>query len=584
MVTLGINAYHGDASACLLIDGKLVSASEEERFRRIKHWAGLPSEAIKSCLQDSGLSLEDVDYIAINRDPKANLVRKIIYGIMKRANFDILLDRLKNASKVNSILSEICTACNVNPINVRAKIIFVEHHLAHLGSSFLVSPFASAAVVSVDGFGDFASTMWGEAHENKISVKDRIHYPHSLGLFYLAITQYLGFMNYGDEYKVMGLAPYGKPIFQKEMRQMVRLLSKGRFELNLSFFSHHDKGVVMQWEHGEPVIDRVFTKSLEVLLGPARKKEEPLLEKHWDIAASAQAMYEEAFFHLLNYVQTKTGQTTLALAGGCAMNSVANGKIFECTNFRNLYIQSAAGDAGGAIGAAFVLQHQIHNEPRKFVMEHAYWGPKFTNQEIESLLKQRQAELENERCSISLIENEKALTSKIAQKISEGLVIGWFQGRMEWGPRALGNRSILGDPRRSDMKDILNLKIKKRESFRPFAPSILREQVSDWFETDCDVPFMLQVFQIRQDKQKLIPAVTHVNGSGRLQTVRQDQNQRYYQLIESFYEQTGVPILLNTSFNENEPVVCRPEEALNCFLRTKMDILVMNDYVIERVA
>ena len=339
----------------------------------------------------------------------------------------------------------------------------------------------------------------------------------------------------------------------------------------------------MVWENGEPTIGRVFSGALESLFGSARTKDQPLEALHWNIAASAQAMYEEAFFHILEHVHAKTDLDTLALAGGCAMNSVANGKILERSKFKEVYVQSAAGDAGGAIGAAFAIWNQELGKPRSFEMLHAYWGPEFSDAEVAALLEERKTDLTIQRCAIARIDDEVELCRLTAQAISEGKVIGWFQGRMEWGPRALGNRSILGDPRRADMKDILNVKIKRRESFRPFAPSILREHVKDWFETDYDVPFMLQVFQILEARRSEIPAVTHVNGSGRLQTVTEAQNARYYRLIKTFGEMTGVPILLNTSFNENEPVVCRPEEALDCFLRTKMDVLVLGDFMIERV-
>jgi len=581
---LGLNAFHGDSSACLVIDGKLIAAAEEERFRRIKHWAGLPTEAIGYCLNAGGIAITEVDRIAINRNPSANAMRKALFTFARKPSLIMIADRLRNAAKVHNVRDDIALSLGVSPNTIHARIDNIEHHLAHLASAFFVSPFGEAAVASVDGFGDFASVMWGIGRDKCIETVDRTYFPHSLGLFYLAVTQYLGFPNYGDEYKVMGLAPYGQPTEIEKMRKIVHLLPEGRFELDLAYFLHHSEGVAMVWENGEPKIGTVFSGALEELLGPARGKGQPLREHHWNIAASAQAMYEEAFFHILNHIQQKTSLFALALAGGCAMNSVANGKILQATGFKDLYVQSAAGDAGGAIGAAFTVWHQELDQPRSFKMEHAYWGPEFSSDEISVLLKKRSEDLEAQSCTISYTPDLLKLCRYTASAIAEGKVIGWFQGRMEWGPRALGNRSILGDPRRADMKDILNLKIKRRESFRPFAPSILREHVKDWFETDYDVPFMLQVFQILKARRSEIPAVTHVNGSGRLQTVTETQNARYYRLIKIFGEITGVPILLNTSFNENEPVVCRPEEALDCFLRTKMDVLVMGDFLIEREA
>jgi carbamoyltransferase len=582
MIILGLNAFHGDSSACLIIDGKLVAAAEEERFRRIKHWAGLPTEAIRYCLDAGGIAITEVDRIAINRNPGANAMRKALFAFARKPSLGAITDRLRNAAKVHNVRDDIASSLSVSPNTIHARIHNVEHHLAHLASAFFVSPFSEAAVVSVDGFGDFASVMWGTGRDKRIETVDRTYFPHSLGLFYLAVTQYLGFPNYGDEYKVMGLAPYGQPTEIEKMRKVVRLLPEGRFELDLAYFLHHSEGVSMVWENGGPTIGKVFSPALEELLGPARSRQQRLEAHHWNIAASAQAMYEEAFFHILNHVQRKTSLPALALAGGCAMNSVANGKILQATGFRDIYVQSAAGDAGGAIGAAFAVWHQELDQPRSFEMEHAYWGPEFSSDEISALLKRRSEDLEGQSCTVSHVPDVSKLCSHTASAIAEGKVIGWFQGRMEWGPRALGNRSILGDPRRADMKDILNLKIKRRESFRPFAPSILRERVKDWFETDYDVPFMLQVFQIHEARRSEIPAVTHVNGSGRLQTVTEAQNARYYRLIKTFGEMTGVPILLNTSFNENEPVVCRPEEALDCFLRTKMDVLVLGDFVVER--
>ena len=583
-IILGINAYHGDASACLLKNGVLVAAVEEERFRRIKHWAGFPTEAIRYCLEEGGVSIDKVDHIALNRNPSANLLKKALFAFTKRPSLLAVTDRLRNAGKVKGVAESLSSGLGVPIDSIKGKIHHVEHHLAHLASSFFVSPFNKSAVVSVDGFGDFVSTMWGTGEGTSISIDNKIHFPHSLGLFYLAITQYLGFFNYGDEYKVMGLAPYGEPTELMNMRKLVQLLPEGGFELNLDYFQHHSEGVSMIWEDGEPKIGPVFTNELISLLGPLRSKDEALTKRHWNIAASAQAMYEEAFFHLLSHVAKYSGETSLALAGGCAMNSVANGKIFQNTPFKQVYIQSAAGDSGGCIGAAYTVWHQELKEPRGFQMQHSYWGPSFDSKQIEQLLKENSKELQDANCSVEFFLEEEKLCQQTALAIEEGKVIGWFQGRMEWGPRALGNRSILGDPRRADMKDILNLKIKRRESFRPFAPSILREQVKEWFEIDCDVPFMLQVFQILQERRHEIPAVTHVNGSGRLQTLTEEQNPRYYRLIKAFADLTGVPILLNTSFNENEPVVCKPEEALSCFLRTKMDVIVLGDHLIKRNA
>ena len=580
MIVLGINAYHGDSSACLVKDGVLVAAVEEERFRRIKHWAGFPSESIRYCLAEAGVDLAAVEQAAINSDPGANFWRKAWFTATHRPDPRLILNRLANRRRRLSI--EDLLQKEFPQQHFAGHVHRIEHHLAHLASAFLVAPFDEALAVSVDGFGDFASAAWGIGRGTRINVEGKVYFPHSLGIFYQAMTQYLGFPHYGDEYKVMGLAPYGEPRYLDQMRRIVKLQDDGTFRLDLSYFRHHSEKVEYAWDNGSPVVGRLYTRALEDLLGPARAGEEPLAQKHKDLARSVQAMYEEAFFHLLNSLHARHGIDSLALAGGCAMNSVANGKIYRHTPIRRVYIQSAAGDAGGAIGAAMALWHQLQAGQRGPAMNHAYWGPQYSDDQIGAILDAGKEAISNRGCRISRIADEGELCRAAATAVAAGKVVGWFQGRMEWGPRALGNRSILGDPRRADMKDILNLKIKRRESFRPFAPSILREAVPTWFETDDDVPFMMEVFQIRQEKRAQVPAVTHVDGSGRLQTVHRDTNPRYYRLIEAFAEQTGVPMVLNTSFNENEPVVCRPEEALDCFLRTRMDMLVLGDWMIVR--
>jgi carbamoyltransferase len=580
-IILGVNAYHGDSSACLLVDGRLVAAAEEERFRRIKHWAGFPSESIRYCLDEADITLADVDVVAINSDPKANLMKKIGFTLKKRPEFGLIMDRLKNQKERRSIKGELAASFPDQAFNGQIK--HVEHHMAHLSSAFHVSPYDEAVVVSVDGFGDFASASWGVGRGTEIAIDDKVYFPYSLGTFYQALTQFIGFPNYGDEYKVMGLAPYGKPEYMDEMRQIVLLQDDGSFKLNMDYFIYHKEKIDYEWESGSPSVGRLFSDKMSELFGPERQKGAALTQKHMDIAHSVQAMYEEAFFHLLNTTYERHKVESLCIAGGCGMNSVANGKIRRKTKFKNVYIQSAAGDAGGAIGAAFstFFKHNA-NAKREFEMDHACWGPSFTNDQISKVLKNYNNQLTNDHFIVELVDDLQMLVNRTAKGISEGKVIGWFQGRMEWGPRALGNRSILGDPRRIDMKDILNRKIKRRESFRPFAPSILRDCVSDWFEEDDDVPFMMKVFQVKSDKRNDIPAVTHVDGSGRLQTVCEKTNPRYHALISQFYSITGVPIVLNTSFNENEPVVCRPEEALDCFLRTRMDVLVLGDWLVTR--
>src|SRR5258708_1688377 len=513
MIILGINAHHADAAAAIVVDGRLIAAAEEERFRRLKHWAGFPSAAFRYCLDEARVDLEGVDHIAVNRDPNARLVQRAAFLIARRPSLGAIKRRLVNRARIRDIRGEIVEAFHLS--SLKPKVHNVEHHRAHLASAFFVGPFRDAAVLSVDGFGDFVSSMWGSGSDNSIRVDGEIGFPHSLGIFYTAMTQYLGFPHYGDEYKVMGLAPYGQPSMLEEMRDIVHVKSGG-FALNLDYFTHHTIGLDMVWQGGEPVIGPVYSQHLVERLGPARAADDPIEQRHKDLAASMQAMYEEAFFAIANALYEKTQNPRLCLAGGCAYNSVANGLIFERTKFRDLYIQAAAGDAGGAIGAAYWVWNQELGRDRAFIMDHAYLGPEYSDDEIDAAVDARRADVTAADCTIERVQDEGELCRRTAASIAGGNVVGWFQGRLEWGPRALGNRSIVCDPRRADMKNILNLKIKRRESFRPFAPSILREAVGEWFETDYDVPFMLQVYQIREERRAPTPAVPHVKHPGPL--------------------------------------------------------------------
>ncbi len=492
-------------------------------------------------------------------------------------------NRLRAQSAFAAIEDAIAEALEGNDHH-QIEIHRVEHHRAHLASAFFVSPFDEAALFSVDGLGDFASTMWGVGRGNRIEALGAVAFPDSLGLAYTALTQYLGFPKYGDEYKVMGLASYGEPEYLDLMREMIRTPTRGGIDFRLSraYFTHHRDGVKTSWEAGEPTVGPLYSDRMIGRLGPARAPDDPLDVRHQNIAASMQARLDEVILQCLRNLQQQTGLRKLCLAGGVAFNCVTNGKIVEQTGFDEIYIQSAAGDAGLAIGAAMYVWHQTLGHSRSFVMEHSYWGPEFSENEIGSALHQRGGELEAAGCHICTVPQEDALCRLTAAEIAKGRVVGWFQGRMEWGPRALGNRSILCDPRRVEMRDILNLKIKRREAFRPFAPSILEEAAGDFFIQSQASPFMLMAHSVRPEKRCQIPATTHVDGSGRLQTVNERQNPRFYKLIREFARLTRVPVLLNTSFNENEPIVCRPEEALECFLRTKMDLLVMGNFMIRR--
>jgi carbamoyltransferase len=584
---LGLSAYHADASAAAVVDGRFVAGVEEERFRRIKHWAGFPEQATRFCLEEMEGDLASVTALAVARQPRAYLGRKAWLALTHPRSLRRALGRARNLRQVASLEERIAEAFG----GPAPKLHPVEHHLAHVASAFYCSPFEEAMCLTVDGFGDFVSTMMAVGRGGSIDVLERVHFPHSLGLFYTAVTQYLGFPGFGDEYKVMGLAAYGEPSFADRLGRIVPARPGdpgGTFALDLRYFRHLSEGVDMTWEDGAPELGRVYTPALEELLGPARKPGEELAQRHKDLAASLQKVYEDRFFALVRALGKRTGMKKLALAGGCAMNSLANGRLFERTEVEEVFIQSAAGDAGTSLGAALYVHHAVLGAPRNgFVMEHSYWGPRYGEAEIRRAVAAALPGSEGEdglwgEIRVETVPDEDRLAEETAAAIARGDVVGWYQGRSEWGPRALGNRSILADPRRGDMKDVLNLKIKRRESFRPFAPSVLAERTGEWFTIDYPDPFMIKVYPIRPEKRPRVPAVTHVDGTGRLQTVSQGANPRYWKLISAFERETGVPMVLNTSFNENEPIVNTPAEALDCFLRTRMDRLVMGDVVLSR--
>jgi carbamoyltransferase len=576
MYILGINAFHGDAAAAIVRDGTLIAAAEEERFNRFKHAAGFPTQAIRYCLQIAGIDVEDLDHVGISRDPSAHLHKKILFAATRITKLaSQAKDRLGNAAKVRDVKDELARVFGVSKKQLHARFHNVEHHRAHLASCFFVSPFVNSALLSIDGFGDFISTMWATGQGNSIDVLGQVEYPHSTGIVYTATTQFLGFPHYGDEGKVMGLAPYGEPRFINEFREIIRTEENGQFRLNLDYFRHHAEGVEMTWDEGSPVIGRVFSDEFAHLFGPPRAPGAALSDRERDIAASLQLRLEEVGFHILNHLHERTGLTDLGLAGGVAYNSVMNGKILLNTPFKRVFVQPAAGDSGTALGVCYQIYNGVLKCERGEVMTGAYTGPQFTGEEIKKSLSESELPFE--------YYSDEELTKRAAQDIAAGLVVGWFQGRMEFGPRALGNRSIVVDPRRAEMKDILNDRIKKREPFRPFAPSILEERVGDYFEQTHPAPTMLMVYQIKPERRGEIPAVTHVDGSGRLQTVSRAVNERYYQLISAFAALTGVPVVLNTSFNENEPIVCTPQHAIECFRKTKMDVLYLGNYVVRRL-
>lgn len=576
MYILGINAYHADSSAAIFKDGIMIAATEEERFRRVKHWAGFPSQAIEFCLREAGITIDQIDHIAIGRDPKAKFWKKVKFALTHPAvGLSTIFGRLKNARQVSSLEEEFLKIFpSADKEKLKSKIHQVEHHRSHLASAFFASPFDEAALISIDGSGDFTTTMIGIGKGNNIEVLDSVDFPHSVGIFYTAFTQYLGFPYYGDEYKVMGLAPYGEAKYVDKVKKVIHFTPDGLFRLNLEYFNATKSGVISYGDDHIPNVATLFSNKMEQEFGPARKKGEELSQYHKDLAASVQRCTEQLISHMLESLHKRTGLTNVCIAGGVAQNSVANGKITRNTSFKNVYIPSAGHDAGISMGAALYVNNQILNQERKPVILNAYTGSRFTNEEIEQYLQ-------NRNITYRRLPDEEVY-QEVTRQLIDGGVVGWFSGRAEFGPRALGGRSILADPRRNDVKEILNLKIKRRESFRPFAPSILKEYADEYFEVNDVVPFMEKVFPIRKEKHEIIPAVTHVDGSGRLQTVDKNVSERYYRLIDTFRQKTGVPILVNTSFNENEPIVNSPEDALECYLRTKMDMLVLENCVISR--
>jgi carbamoyltransferase len=580
MHILGINAYHGNSSAAIVSDGLLIAAVEEERFNRVKYAAGFPAAAIRYCLDAAGITLAEVDHIAIPRNPWARLGTKLLYAL-KMPSF--ARERARVLGRFVGIPQALARAFDIAPEKMRAQYHRVEHHQAHLASTFFVSPFDQAALLSADGLGDFASTMWGTGRGNRMHIDGAIAFPHSLGMYYTAVSQYLGFRKFGDEYKVMGLAAYGEPAYLDEFRKIVCTNGGAGFRLGLDYFQHHRTGPEMSWSDAgkTPELGAMFSNYMVKRLGTARDPAAPVEKAHRDGAASLQARLEEVLFEMLRGLHARTKQKAVCLAGGVAFNCVANGKIFEETPFEEIFVQPAAGDAGLAVGAAYFVYHQILGRPRSFVMENAYWGPGFTPDQIRSAISS--SRLRSEGMEIAGLPQE-AIAKEAAKEIAAGKILGWFQGRAEWGPRALGNRSIVADPRRTDMKDILNARIKHREMFRPFAPSILAEATGEYFERSYPSPFMTQAYSVRPEKRGVIPAPTHVDGTGRLQTVTKEANPRYWGLIREFGDLTGVPVVLNTSFNDNEPIVCRPEEAIDCFLRTKMDVLVLDNMIVRKPA
>ena len=571
---IGINFLHSDSSACIFKNGELLAAVEEERFTREKHTSLFPYKSIKFCLNVAKIDFSEVSRITINTNPLSSIKKKILFVIMNPRRLSLAYNSLKNIKKKISLKNLIKKVDNINLF--KGPIEYIDHHESHIASSLYFSNFDETVNLSIDGFGDFVSCAWGKFKNGNNDIDKKIYFPHSLGIFYQSITQYLGFKNYGEEYKVMGLSSYGKPNFIKQISKLIYDTEDG-FKLNLDYFIHHNEKIIFSNENGKINYKNLYSKKLYDLLGDERRVEEPIMQRHMDIAKSVQTVYENILFSLLNKLYQKYKIKNLTLSGGCAMNSVANGKIIENTPFQNIYVSPNPGDAGGSVGSACVSIVKSNKLVKK-INNYAYLGSSYKNASISEIIQKKKL---NKKYLVNYFDDEKILDVS-SDLLIKTKIIGWFQGRMEWGPRALGNRSILADARNPRIKEIINKKIKRRESFRPFAPSILNEYREEWFNIDKEIPFMSEVYSIVEEKRKLIPGVTHIDGTGRLQTVTIESNKFYYSLISSFYKKTGVPLILNTSFNENEPIVNTPEEAINCFERTEMDALIIENWIISR--
>lgn len=561
MYILGLSCYYHDSAAALVKDGELIAAAEEERFSRKKHDSGFPELAIQYCLKEAGISIQEVDHIGFYEKPMIKFDRILMSALatwpLSYKSFYKAMPRWLS-SRLH-IKKEIQTKLQIDK-----PIIFGEHHLSHASAAFHVSPFDEAIILTLDGVGEWATTMYGYGKGTDIKIEKEIRFPHSLGLLYSAITSYLGFEVNDAEWKVMGLAPYGKPNYVEQFKKVIDVKEDGSFRLDMNYFTH-------DWS-----TSRMFNKRFEKLFGrPMREKEAELEDFHRDVAHSGQKIVEETIVKIAQALYDKYKYPNLCIAGGVGLNSVANWKILKDTPIKNIFIQPAAGDDGSAIGMAFFIYHSLLNQPRRFVMNHAYFGPSFSNEECEAFLQSKNIPYKKL--------NEDELIQQAAQCIWNNEVVGWFQGRMEFGPRALGSRSILANPCNPEMKEIINLKIKFREKFRPFAPSILKEEVQNWYHLEGDSPFMLLVPKVREEKKDIIPAPTHVDGTGRVQTVTREDNPLYYKLISRFKELSGVPIVVNTSFNvRGEPIVCTPADAYNCFKNTGIDSLFLQNCWISK--
>ncbi len=575
-VILGINTHHAGSSAALVVDGIPIAAVAEERLNRVKYYAGFPKLSVLKVLEIGGISFREIDYVAVGRDASANLSRKVEYVVRNPSKLLNLVKIRSARTALGDLKQLLVEECGANPADLRFEQINVEHHLAHIASAYFVSPWEHAAGFSMDGSGDFVTCMLAECRGQEIEIKQRVYVPHSLGSLYSMVCQYIGYGKYGDEGKVMGLAPYGEAAYMDTFRDMVSTTGNA-FELNPAYFMPFgsNQGVEMN-EKGEMILLRHYSDKITELFGSPREPYTEIAKRDMDLAFCLQQTFEDIYMHMLNVLHRQVPAERIAMAGGAVLNSVANGKLFDETPFRETCIQPAAGDEGLSLGAALYVSQSVLHEPRCYVMQDAYLGPEYSPAATKSALDAAHVDYQQ-------LPREQLLQATVAE-IEQGNVVGWFQGRMEWGPRALGNRSILAHPGLENMKDVLNARIKRREWFRPFAPVVLAERQTEIFEYHHPSPFMLHVYKIKPEWRARLAAVRHVDDTGRLQTVSRDENPLYYDLVQAFGERTGIPVLINTSFNENEPIICTPEEAVDCYLRTRMDTLVIGDYLCRKPA
>ncbi len=573
-VILGINFNHAGSSAAVIVDGLPVAAIAEERLNRVKYFAGFPAMSISRCLQIAGLSFADIEHVAIGRDSSANLHKKLEFAIRNPSKLLNLASMRRKSKAHDDIKNTIAEECGVSDAELRFKQHNVEHHLAHTASAYFASDWEHSAGITIDGSGDFVSCLLSECVGNEIKPIRKIFVPHSLGTFYTAVCQFIGYGKYGDEGKVMGLAPLGDNKYSEFFEKAVIATDSG-FQLNPDYFLPFGANQGMEInEQGEMIVHRLYSDQFIKTFGEPRDRHSEITKRDEDIAFGLQRVFEDHYMHLLRLLHKAVPTNRVSMAGGCALNSVANGKLLTETPFTETCIQPAAGDDGLALGSALYVSNSVLKEGIRWKMENSYLGDEYSDDQVRDELSRYQLDFTEL--------SREDLLDRTSEEIKNGMVVGWFQGRMEWGPRALGNRSILAHPGFPNMKGILNARIKHREEFRPFAPSVLAERQTDLFEQDHPSPFMLHVYKIRPEWRDRLSAVNHVDDTGRLQTVSQHENPLYYDLITEFDRKTGIPVILNTSFNENEPIVCKPSEAIECYLRTRMDVLVIGSFFCKK--